>query len=34
MPESWVKHNVEEVGILEEILPSLLNKNHPGIAPG
>ena len=34
MPEAWVKHNVEEVGILEEILPSLLNKNHPGIAPG
>jgi hypothetical protein len=34
MPEAWVKHNVEEVGIFEEILPSLFNRNHPGIAPG
>lgn len=33
MPEAWVKHNVEEVGILEEILPSLFNDEHPGIKP-
>ena len=31
MPEAWVKHNIEEVGILEEILPSLFYKSHPGI---
>jgi hypothetical protein len=33
MPEAWVKHNVEEVGILEEILPSLFKENHPAIKP-
>ena len=26
MAEAWVKHNVEEVGILESILPPLFNR--------
>ena len=29
MPEAWVKHNVEEVGILETILPPLFNRTTP-----
>ncbi|MET0715812.1 MAG: hypothetical protein ABWY57_12945 [Mycetocola sp.] len=33
MAEAWVKHNVEEVGILQEILPSLFLKNQLGIGP-
>lgn len=34
MAEAWVKHNVEEVGILEEILPPLFTEEHPRITPG
>lgn len=33
MPQAWVKHNVEEVGILEKILPSLFAKENPGKTP-
>jgi hypothetical protein len=33
MPEAWLKHNIEEVGILEEILPPLFSEHHPRIQP-
>jgi hypothetical protein len=31
MDEAWVKHNIEEVGLLEHILPSLMAQREPSL---
>lgn len=30
MPEAWLKHNIEEVGLFEHILPELYEREHAG----
>jgi hypothetical protein len=32
MAEAWLRHNIEEVGLLEHFLPGLYAKHHPSVA--
>ena len=33
MADAWLRHNVEEVGLLEHVLPGLYREEHDGVAP-